>query len=139
MAELKTKPNDDNVDGFINSVENEQRKGDAQRLLQIMREVTGEEPKMWGTSIIGYGTYHYVYPAGNEGDWMLAGFSPRKQALTIYVMSGFDPHKALMEKLGKFKTGKGCLYVKRLSDIDEPTLRRLISDSIEVVKKRYSG
>ncbi len=138
MAELKTKPNDGDVLEFIDSVENEQRRDDCRALLKILSDVTGEAPKMWGKSIVGFGSYHYIYPTGNEGDWLLAGFSPRKQALTIYVMSGFELHEELMQNLGKYKTGVSCLYVKKLSDIDESKLRDLISSSIEIVKKRYS-
>lgn len=138
MAELKTKPNDASVEEFLNAVENEQKRKDAFRLLEIMEEVTGEKGKMWGPSIVGFGTYHYVYPTGNSGDWMLAGFSPRKQALTVYMMAGNNRYEKDLEKLGKHKIGKSCLYIKKLEDIDEKVLISMIKDSIETVKKRYS-
>jgi hypothetical protein len=96
-----------------------------------MREITGEEPAMWGSSIVGFGSYHYVYASGREGDWFLTGFAPRKQALTMYIMSGFSEYDELLEKLGKFKTGKACLYVKKLDDIHLPTLKKLIRQSVK--------
>ena len=103
-----------------------------------MKEITGEEPKMWGTSIVGFGNFHYRYDSGREGDWFLAGFSPRKQSLTLYIMSGFSEYEELMQQLGKYKTGKSCLYVKRLGDIDEGILKELISQSIAFLNKRYN-
>ena len=139
MAELKTKPTEADIEAFIDQVNDEQKRDDCRRLIMIMSEISGESPKMWGPSIVGFGTYHYVYPTGNEGDWMLTGFSPRKQALTIYIMSGFEKFDELMGKLGKHKTGKSCLYVKKLTDIDESVLRELIKNSIETVKKRYAA
>ena len=92
----------------------------------MMREITGERPKMWGSSIVGFGSYHFKYASGREGDWPVTGFSPRKQALTLYIMTGFEKHGALMKKLGKYKTGKSCLYIKKLEDVDQVTLRKLI-------------
>jgi len=138
MAELKTKPNEASVEAFLNTVENEQKRNDSFRLLKIFEEVTGEKGKMWGPSIVGFGSYHYVYPTGNSGDWMLAGFSPRKQALTIYMMAGNKRFEKDLEKLGKHKIGKSCLYVKKLADIDEVVLRRMIKESVETVKKKYN-
>ena len=102
-----------------------------------MKRVTDERPKMWGTSIVGYGSYHYVYASGREGDFLVAGFSPRKQALTLYIMSGFSGHQALMKKLGKHKTGKSCLYIKKLDDVDLEVLEELISRSVSFVQKKY--
>ncbi len=131
MAELKTKPNDEDVQAFLNSVENEKKRQDSFAILELMRDVTGEEPQMWGSSIIGYGSYHYKYASGREADWMLVGFAPRKQALTLYIMSGFDEYDALMSNLGKYKTGKSCLYIKKLEDVDLDTLRELISQSVK--------
>ena len=138
MAELKTKPHDASVEAFIDSVENETKRDDSYSLLRLMKEITGEEAKMWGPSIVGFGTYHYKYPTGNEGDWMLTGFSPRKQAMTLYIMSGFEKYEDLLSNLGKYKTGKSCLYIKKLSDVDEKVLRELIVSSIETIKKRYA-
>jgi hypothetical protein len=138
MAELKTKINDGSVREFLSAIEDEQKRKDSFKIRSIMEEVTGEVGKMWGSSIIGFGTYHYKYDSGQEGDWMLAGFSPRKQALTLYMMSGNDKFEKELEKLGKHKIGKSCLYIKKLSDIDETVLRKMIKQSIEIVKKRYS-
>ena len=103
----------------------------------MMRAATGSRARMWGTSIVGYGSYHYQYASGREGDWMLVGFSPRKQNLVVYIMPGFDRFARLLEKLGKYKTGKSCLYIKRLADIDEAVLERLISDSVADMRSRY--
>lgn len=131
MAELKTVPNDAPVADFIATVQDEQKKADALVVLQLMEEVTGEPAKMWGKSIIGFGSYHYKYASGREGEWMLTGFSPRKTALTIYLMGGVDRNAELLAKLGKHKTGKSCLYLKRLSDVDLSVLRELIAVSVE--------
>ena len=103
----------------------------------MMRKATGKRAKMWGSSIVGYGTYHYKYESGREGDFMVTGFSPRKQALTVYVMPGFSHFDKLMAKLGKYKTGKSCLYIKRLSDVDEKVLERLIDSSVKHMRKKY--
>ncbi|MEZ4684775.1 MAG: DUF1801 domain-containing protein [Bacteroidia bacterium] len=135
MAELKTQLNDGSVEDFLNSVEDEQKRADSFRICEIMEEITGEPGQMWGSSIVGFGSYHYKYASGREGDWMLVGFSPRKQNLTMYVMDGVGTHDDLLAKLGKFKTGKSCLYVKRLSDIDEGVLRNMIERSVERLKK----
>ena len=129
MAENKTVPTNQSVDDFLNAIEDEQKRNDSFALRDLMREVTGLEPRMWGSSIIGFGSYHYRYASGREGDTMLAGFSPRKQNLTIYNMGGVDPDDDLLKKLGKHTTGKGCLYIKRLDDVDLPTLKRLIAAS----------
>ena len=138
MSELKTRKNDASVLDFLKAVQHEKRRRDSLRMLEIMKEVTGEEAVMWGPSIVGFGSYHYVYKSGREGDWMLTGFSPRKQALTLYIMSGFDRFDELMEKLGTFTTGKSCLYAKNLEDIDESVLRELIQASIEHVTTIYA-
>ena len=131
MAELKTKPNDQSVEAFLDAVADEKKRQDSYTILELMKQVTGEEPTMWGDSIVGFGSYHYKYKSGREGDWFLTGFSPRKQNLTLYIMAGFDQYDALLEKLGKFKTGKSCLYIKKVEDIDLPTLRELIEQSVQ--------
>ena len=137
MTAAKTKPNRKSVRKFLESVENEKQREDAFALLEIMKKVTGEEPKMWGPSIVGFGSYHYKYASGREGDWLLTGFSPRKQALTLYIMAGFSRYDDLMAKLGKHTTGKSCLYIKRLDDVHLPTLERLVRESVTHVKKSY--
>jgi hypothetical protein len=139
MAELKTQKNDASVMDFLQSVENEQRRSDSLRLLRIMQEVTGEEPVMWGPSIVGFGSYHYRYESGREADWMLTGFSPRKQALTAYIMAGFDRYDELMAKLGTYTTGKSCLYLKKLDDVDESVLRELIDASCAHMQTKYGS
>lgn len=137
MAELKTKQNEENVLDFLHSVENEQRREDCNALLKLFTEVTNEPPKMWGQSIVGFGSYHYKYDSGREGDWFLTGFSPRKQNLTIYITAGFENYDEIMNELGKYKTGSSCLYIKRLSDIDTDKLKTLIEKSVSYMKKRY--
>jgi len=135
MAQPKTQKTDASVEGFLNAVENERRRADSFALLELMREVTGEEPAMWGTSIVGFGTYRYQYASGREGEWMQVGFSPRKRNLTLYIMPGFDGYQSLLEKLGKYRTGKSCLYINKLDDVDLPTLRELIRQSVVHVKE----
>jgi len=130
MAELKTQPNDKIVADFLNSVENDTKRGDSFTILELMKEVTGVEPIMWGDSIIGFGTYHYKYASGREANWFLTGFSPRVQNLTLYIMDGFDEYDALLGKLGKHSTGKSCLYVKRLENIDLDILREMVEKSV---------
>ena len=137
MAELKTRVNKASVTAFINGVEDKQKRADAKAVAAMMRKATGSRAKMWGSSIVGYGSYHYVYASGQEGDWMLTGFSPRKQALTVYIMPGFSELGALMKKLGKYKTGKSCLYIKRLSDVDTAVLEKLIIKSVQLMRKKY--
>ncbi len=134
-AELKTKVNDASVEGFLNSVEDEQTRADCFEILKIMKQVTKEEPRMWGASIVGFGSYHYKGASGREGDWMLTGFSPRKQNLTLYLMSGFDAHADLLKKLGKHKTSVGCLYIKKLEDVDKKVLKELIVETVKTMKK----
>ena len=140
MAELKTKLTNQSVSDFINSVDNETRKQDSQRLMELFKDLTSEEAKMWGTSIIGFGSYHYKSERSRqEGDWPLIGFSPRKQNLTIYFMNGFNGLDGLLEKLGKHKTAKGCLYINKLSDVDLEILEQLILQSYSAMKQQYSG
>jgi hypothetical protein len=138
MAENKTKQTDESVEKFLNSIADEQRRRDSLAMLKIMKSVTRMEPKMWGPSIVGFGTYHYKYESGREGDFLMTGFSPRKQNLTVYIMSGFTRYEALMKKLGKHKTGKSCLYINKLEDIDQSTLKALIKESLAHMKKTYS-
>lgn len=136
-SDLKTKPTQQSVTAFINSVENDTRRADAKQLLKIFKATTGMPAKMWGPSIIGFGTYHYRYESGREGDWMLAGFSPRKGNLALYIMSGFSHYEALLKKLGKHKTGASCLYINKLADIDPEVLRQLISTSVKYMQEKY--
>jgi hypothetical protein len=131
MAELKTKPNDQSVEVFLNGVADEKKRQDCFTIHELMKQVTGSEPRMWGDSIIGYGNYHYKYASGRDAHWFLTGFAPRKQNLTLYIMSGFEQYDTLLEKLGKFKTGKACLYIKRVDDVDLPVLKELIKQSVE--------
>ena len=137
MAELKTKLNEASVEDFINSVDDEVKREDCRVVLELMSRATNEEPKMWGSSIVGFGTYHYKYASGREGDWMKIGFSPRKQNLTLYIMDGFDKYDELMSKLGKYKTGKSCLYVKSLADIDKKVLEKLVKESVSYFDRKY--
>lgn len=141
MAELKTHPTGGarEVKAFVAAIADPAVRADAETLLKLMREVSGRPPRLWGDSIVGFGSYHYKYASGQEGDWFLTGFSPRKQALTLYIMAGFTGHEALMPKLGKVKTGKSCLYAKRLADIDLAVLRRLLKDSLAQIAKFESG
>jgi len=125
MYEPKTKVNDANVKKFLEEVPDEKKRKDSFVLLEMMRKVSGKEPKMWGPSIVGFDSYHYK-GASTEGDWMIAGFSPRKQALTLYMMGHWEHHKDLLKKLGKHSLGKGCLYIKRLDDVDQTVLKELI-------------
>lgn len=137
--ELKTKLNDGDVKEFLDSVENDKRRQDAFQMLDMMKSITGEDPKMWGSSIIGFGTYHYVYASGQEGDWMAAGFSPRKTALTLYIMAGFPRFEELMKDLGTYKTGKSCLYIKKLEDVNLDILKKLIKESYEFTIENNQG
>jgi hypothetical protein len=135
-AELKTKVNEASVEGFLNSVADEQSRKDCFEILKMMKQVTKEEPKMWGASIVGFGSYHYKGASGREGDWMLIGFSPRKQNLTLYLMHGFEVHKDLLSKLGKHKTSMGCLYIKNLDDVDKKVLKELMAESVKRMKSQ---
>jgi hypothetical protein len=135
MAELKTKKNRASVAAYLDAIADPDQRKDAKTVAKLMREVTGEKPAMWGTSIVGYGNYHYRYASGREGDWMLTGFSARKGNLTLYIMAGFAAYAALLKKLGKHKTGKSCLYVKCLEDIDLAVLRQLVAASVEHMRK----
>jgi len=131
MAELKTKETKASVSGFLKRIADEKRRKDAAKILALMKSVTKEDPKMWGSSIIGFGRLHYKYASGREGDWFKAGFSPRKDSFTLYLCGGFAPHADLMQKLGKHKTGGSCLYIKKLEDVDEKVLKQLIDRSVK--------
>lgn len=135
MAELKTKRNDASVEKFLNGVKDEQKRADCFEILKLMEEVTGAPAEMWGASIIGFGKYHYKYASGREGDWMLVGFSPRKQNITLYIMAGFEEYEALLANLGKHSTGKSCLYIKRLEQVDLKVLKQLVKKSVTHMKK----
>ncbi len=137
MSDLKTQANDGDVRAFLASVENEKRRQDAFKVLALMEEITGEKPTMWGTSIIGFGRYDYKYETGREGKWFKTGFSPRKQNLTLYLMSGFADYGKLMSQLGKHKTGKSCLYINKLEDIDMDVLRALVKQSVAHVSRTH--
>ena len=134
MAEPKTKPTQASVKEFLNQIPDKERRDDCIAVAKMMEEITGDKPKMWGPSIVGFGTYHYKYASGHEGDWPIAAFSPRKKDLTVYLMIGFDKNLELMNQLGKHSKGKSCLYIKRLSDIHVPTLKKLIKVSIKELK-----
>ena len=137
MADLKTSKNRASVKKFIASVEHETRRKDALTLLDLMSEITGEKPFMYGTSIVGFGHFQMTYESGREVDWFYCGFSPRKASMSLYIMSGFDSYTKLMEKLGKHKTGKSCLYINKLEDVHMPTLKKLIKQSVTYLKKKY--
>ena len=137
MYELKTKINDSNVLDFLNTIENSKRKEDSFIILDLMTKLTGETAKMWGSSIIGFGLYHYKYKSGHQGEWMKIGFSPRKQNLTLYIMNGYDQYDDLLKRLGKYKLGKSCLYINKLEDVDMKVLEILITDSYDYVTKNF--
>ena len=137
MAEAKTQKTDASVDDFLAGISPEKKRQDALALCELMKKVTKTQPKMWGESIVGFGSYMYKYASGHEGEWPLVAFSPRKQNLTVYLMPGFDKSKELLAKLGKHKTSKACLYINTLEDIHLPTLRQLIQHSVVEMKKMY--
>ncbi len=133
MSELKTKVTKVSVDKFLQEIRDEKKREDCYQILKIMKKATKAEPKMWGTNIIGFGDYHYKYESGRENDWFLTGFSPRLQNLTLYMMGGFDGE--LLKKLGKYKTGKGCLYINKLEDVDTKVLTKLVTKSVKKISK----
>jgi hypothetical protein len=139
VAEPKTKLNNRSVEKFLNGVKDEKKRQDSFAVLALMKEATRAEPRMWGSSIVGFGSYHYKYASGREGDAPLTGFSPRKQSLTLYIMSGFEGYDALLQKLGKYSTGKGCLYIKRLEDVDLPALKKLVQQSVKHMAKTHAS
>ena len=135
MAELKTKLNKASVTKFLNGIKDETKRKDAFTISKIMQKVTKEKPKMWGSSIVGFGSYHYKGASGREGDWPLTGFSPRAQNLTLYIMPGFERYDALLKKLGKHKLGKSCLYINKLEDVDTSVLEELVTEGVKLMKK----
>lgn len=139
MAELKTKKTTGSASAFVKAVKDPERRGDAKKLLTIFKRATGKNPVMWGTSIVGYGSYHYKSERSTqEGDWPLTGFSPCKASMTIYIMPGFKSYGSLLKKLGKHKiSGGSCIYIHKLSDIHLPTLSTIIKDSVREMKRRY--
>lgn len=141
MAKSKNKtcPTDASVDDFLASVEHAGRREDAQVVLEMMERLSGEKPEMWGPSIVGFGRYRYRYDSGREGDWFLCGFAPRKANLVVYVMGGFEPHAKLLERLGKYRTGKSCLYLNRLESIDLKVLEKLVQASMRHVERNHAG
>jgi hypothetical protein len=138
MAELKTKKTEASVETFLSSVD-EKHRADAATIAELMQKATGAPPKLWGTSIVGFGDQHYKYASGREGDWFITGFSPRKANLTLYILNGFPGQDELLEKLGKYKHGKGCLYINSLEDVHLPTLKKLIAGSVKHAKKKAPG
>lgn len=135
MVELKTKPTDQNVKAFLEGIPDQQKREDCQVLMALMGEATGAKAEMWGDSIVGFDRYRYQYASGHKGEYFLAGFSPRKQNLTLYIMSGFDQYESLMARLGKHSTGKSCLYIKRLADVDVDVLKELVRLSTEHMRR----
>ena len=136
MAELKAKLNDASVTDFLNGIKDEGKRADSFEIVKMMQQVTKQEPKMWGSSIVGFGNVHLKYESGRELDWFIAGFSPRKQNLTLYVMGSFNPHTDLLKKLGKYKTGVGCLYINKLADVDVKVLKELLKQSVKTAKSK---
>lgn len=134
MAENKTQRNDGDVMAYLESVSNKRRREDSLVVKALMEEVTGEPAEMWGTSIVGFGSYHYRYESGREGEFMLSGFAPRKQSLTLYIMGGHERYEDLFARLGKHRTGKSCLYINKLDDVDLDVLREIISESVAYMR-----
>ena len=137
MADNKTRPTGASVTAFMAAISDRAMRADAKKVAAMMRRATGKRARMWGPSIVGYGSYHYRYASGREGDFMITGFSPRKRALTVYIMPGFSRFDTLMSKLGKYRTGKSCLYIRRLADIDETVLEQIIEESVEYMRAHY--
>lgn len=133
-AKNKTTLNDESVDGFLQKVPDEKKRKDCFELAALIKDVSGQEPKMWGTAIVGFGSYHYKYESGREGDSPVVGFSPRKNAISVYLMGGLAPIEKLLEKLGKHKTGKGCLYINNLADIDKSVMKKIVDSSFRKKK-----
>ena len=137
MAQLKTKPTRSSPTAYIKSIADYKRRKDCIAVMAMMKEITGKQPKMWGTSIIGYGQYHYIYKSGRKGDWFITGLAPRKQNLTIYIMPGFSKYTKIMKSMGKFKIGVSCLYIKSLEDVDQTLLQELIEKSVTDMRSMY--
>ncbi len=139
MSDLKTQKNDASVTEFLDGVDDPQKRQDSYEILKMMQQITGNPPSMWGSSIIGFGSHHFKYASGREGDWFQIGFSPRKQNLTLYIMDGVGKYQELLGKLGKHSIGKGCLYIKRLEDVDRSVLKKLIVESVEHHARKSAG
>lgn len=139
MSSNKTVPTNQSVAEYLNQIENQQKRDDAHVLVELMKSITGEEPVMWGPSIVGFGSYHYKYDSGREGDMLLTGFSPRAQNFSLYVGASSDRNKVLLKKLGKHTTGKSCLYIKRLANVDMDVLKEIIEKSYHHYKKKYNS
>jgi len=139
MAELKTRENDASVEDFLATIDDDTKRADAETVCRLMAGVTGEEPRMWGTAIVGFGRYRYEYSSGRTGEWHIVGFSPRKRNLTLYIMPGFSAYEKLMARLGKHKTGKSCLYVNKLADIELDVLKELVTRSVEHMREKYKA
>ena len=137
MSDLKTRPTASSVDAFIDTLDDERKRADCRNLARMMAEITGASGVMWGSSIVGFGSYHYRYASGREGDFFETGFSPRKRALTVYVMAGFSAYGDLLGRLGKYSVGKSCLYVKRLADVDLDVLREMLTQSVSYIRAKY--
>lgn len=137
MADLKTKKTGASVAAFLKTIEDPDQRRDAKAVAALMKELTGAKAKLWGPGIVGFGTYHYTYASGRSGEWFRVGFAPRKKNLTLYIMDGFSARAKLLKKLGPHKTGKSCLYIKRLSDVDGDALRALIEASLAHLAKKY--
>jgi len=137
MAQNKTTRNDGDVLAYLNAVPQKTRRADSLAMLALMQEVTGEPAAMWGTSIVGFGSYHYKYDSGREGDFMLTGFAPRKQALTLYIMGGFEQHEQRLAELGKHRLGRACLYINKLADVNVDILREIIADSVARTRRNH--
>jgi hypothetical protein len=135
MAELKTKPTQQSVTDYLDAIPDEKRRRECYTVLELMKKVAQEEPRMWGDSMVGFGSYHYKYASGHEGDAFLTGFASRKNALTVYILAGFEGYSELMAKLGTYKTGRSCLYIKKLEDIDLAILEKLVSQSVEHMRR----
>jgi len=136
MAELKTRPTRASVKAFLDAIEDEDRRRECRVVMRILRQATGATPRMWGPTIVGYGTYHYRYASGREGDWFLTGFSPRARDLTVYIMTGLEEHGDLMRRLGRYRTGRSCLYLKKLADVDLEILAALVRRSVTKLRRR---
>ena len=137
MSELKTKQNDASVEMFLRAVGNDRRREDSFTVLELMKRITGEEPRMWGAAIVGFGSYRYRYASGRSGEMPRIGFSPRKQSLTVYVMPGFSDYDEILSRLGKHRTGKSCLYINKLADIDMVVLEDLTRSSLDAMREKY--
>ena len=137
MSDAKTRPGTASVRDFLSGIDDPQKRADCRAIASMMRKATGKRAKMWGSNIVGYGSYRYTYASGRHGEWMECGYSPRANAISVYIMPGFEPFAGLMKKLGTFRTGKSCLYIKRLDDVDRNILETLIVESVKEMRRRY--